>query len=123
LTDERFAKMSTTYEQEQQQLESSTAELRKTVEAGEQQKINIKSFLKLVKSYTEPEQLTPEILHMFVEKIVIHAPDYSSGHRTQQIDIYYNFVGQLSMSTESIKVRRRTRAEIEAQDLLYRQNA
>ena len=61
---------------------------------------NIKSFLKLVRSYTEPEQLTPEILRMFVEKIVIHEADKSSGHRTQQIDIHYNFVGQLAFSSE-----------------------
>lgn len=122
LTDDRFSKMSATYEREQRDLETSTAELRRAVEACEQQKVNIKSFLKLVKSYTEPEQLTPEILHMFIEKIVVHAPDRSSGCRTQQIDIHYNFVGQLDLSTENVKTRKRTKTELVAQDLLYRQN-
>ena len=88
LTDERFAKMSAAYEQEQKTLEVSTAELRQTVEACENQKVNIKSFLNLVKSYIEPEQLTPEILRMFVEKIIIHEADKSSGHRIQQVDIH-----------------------------------
>lgn len=100
LTKDRFSRMSASYEQEQKELENSTAELREQVEACEQQKINIKSFLKLVRSYIEPEQLTPEILRMFVEKIVIHEADKSSGHRTQQIDIHYNFVGQLAFSSE-----------------------
>jgi len=59
LTSERFAKLSAAYEKEQKDLETSTAELREKVEACEQQKVNVKSFLKLVKSYTEPEQLTP----------------------------------------------------------------
>ena len=36
-------------------------------------------------------KLTPEIKHELIEKIVVHAPDKSSGHRTQQIDIYYRF--------------------------------
>ena len=114
--------MSTTYEQEQRELENSTSELQKAVEACEQQKVNITSFLKLVKSYTEPEQLTPEILRMFVEKVVVHAPDRSTGIRTQQIDIHYNFVGQLDMSVETTKTRRRTKAEINAQFLSNQQS-
>ena len=98
--------MSATYEREQKDLELSTAILRTKVENCEQQKVNIKSFLKLVKSYTEPEQLTPEILRMFVEKIVVHAADESSGRRMRQIDIYYNFVGQFDMSVATTKVGR-----------------
>lgn len=121
LTDERFSKMSATYENEQRELETSTSELRKQVEACEQQEVNIKSFLKLVRSYTEPERLTPEVLHMFVEKVVVHAPDKSSGHRIQQIDIYYNFVGQLDISVEMSRSRRRSRAEIDAQILSNQQ--
>jgi len=117
LTDERFAKMSATYEKEQKELETSTAEMRKQVETCEQQAINVKSFLKLVKSYTEPQKLTAEILHMFIEKIVVHDGDWSSGHRIQQIDIYYNFVGQLDMSIEMTKTKRRTKKDFLRQSL------
>ena len=113
LTDERFAKMTTTYEQEQKELEASVAELKKAIEACNSQQVNIKSFLKLVKSYTEPEELTPEILRIFIEKIAVHAADNSSGHRVQQIDIYYNFVGQFDLSVESALTRKPTRAEKE----------
>lgn len=117
LTAERFAKMSATYEKEQKDLEDSTAELRKMLEACDQQKVNVKSFLKLVRSYIEPEELTPEILRMFVEKIVIHEADKSSGHRVQRVEIHYNFVGQIDMSAETVKSRRRTTAEIQEQIL------
>ncbi|WP_366557606.1 DUF4368 domain-containing protein [uncultured Oscillibacter sp.] len=55
----------------------------------------------------EPDTLTPDILHEFVEKIVVHAPDKSSGHRTQQVDIHYNFVGGLSFPAKLQKERRR----------------
>lgn len=111
ISDERFAKMSVTYENEQRELEVSTAELKKQVEDCEQQEVNVKSFLKLVKSYTEPERLTPEILHMFIEKIVVHEADWSTGHRIQQIDIHYNFVGQLDMSVEMTRVKRRSKED------------
>jgi len=106
LSDERFSKMSTTYEREQRELENSVTELRKDIEACDQQEVNVKSFIKLVKSYTEPEQLTPEVLRMFVEKIIVHETDVSSGRRVKQIDIYYNFVGQFDMSVETAKVGR-----------------
>lgn len=101
-----------TYEKEQKELEISTVELRKTVEACEHQQANIKGFLKLVKSYTEPEQLTPEILHMFIEKIIVHIPEKADGHRIQQVDIFYNFVGQIAMSGEKAKISRRTAAQM-----------
>ena len=115
LTDDRFAKMSAAYEQEQKALVKSSADLKKTFASCENQKANINSFLRLVKSYTEPKELTPEILHTFIEKIVVHSPDRSSGQRIQQVDIYYNFVGQFDMSVERRKSRRRTKDEINAQ--------
>ena len=98
VTDERFAIMSADYEREQASLRESVEELRKTVEACERQSVNIDSFLKLVKKYTVPDKLFPELLNAFVEKIVVHAPDKSSGHRTQQIDIHYNFIGEIGLS-------------------------
>ena len=100
LSDSRFSKMSADYEKEQQELESNHAELKKTVDAFEEKALNIKSFLKCVRKYTEPCELTADILHELVEKIIVYAPDKSSGHRTQQIDIYYNFVGKIPLSQE-----------------------
>lgn len=98
LTDERFSKMSADYEREQASLRESTEELRRSVEACDQQSANMDSFLKLVRKYTVPDKLFPELLQAFVEKIVVHAPDKSSGHRTQQIDIHYNFIGEITLS-------------------------
>lgn len=106
-----------TYEKEQKQLQISTNELQATIEAYEQQKVNVKSFLKLVKSYIEPEELTPEVLRMFIEKVVVHAPYRQDKRRHQQIDIYYNFVGQFDMSAETAKTGRSTKAEMETRRL------
>lgn len=98
LTDDRFAKMSADYEQEQEALQISTDQLREVVEASERQTVNMDSFLKIVRKYTVPDKLFPELLNALVEKIVVHAPDKSSGHRTQQIDIHYNFIGEIELS-------------------------
>ena len=109
LSDSRFAKMNADYEQEQQILEASSADLRRAVDFCEEQTVNIKTFLKCVRKYTEPSELTPDMLHELVDKIVVHAPDKSGGHRTQQVDIYYNFVGKIPLSEEAAIRRSRNK--------------
>ncbi len=103
LTEERFTKLSRGYEQEQADLKSSVESLRELVSTMETEEVNIQSFLKIVRKYTEPTELTPLLLHEFVEKIVVHAPDRSSGRRVQQIDVHYNFIGEIDLSPEYIK--------------------
>ena len=44
-----------------------------------------------LQKYEYITELTPEIMHELIEKIVVHAPDKSSGHRTQEIEIHYRF--------------------------------
>ena len=103
LSEERFAKMSAGYEQEQADLQTSIKNLRVLIRSAASEEVNIQSFLKIVKKYTEPTELTPHLLHEFVEKIIVHAPDRSSGQRVQQIDVHYNFIGEIDLSPEYIK--------------------
>ena len=84
-------------------MKSSVESLRAIICATETEEINIQSFLKIVKKYTEPTELTPLLLREFVEKIVVHAPDKSSGHRVQRIDVHYNFIGEIDLSLEFSK--------------------
>ena len=110
LSAERFAKLSGNYEQEQAELKQSAEELHSIVTTAETQSINVQSFLKIVKKYTEPTELTSALLREFVEKIIVHAPDKSSGHRTQRIDVHYNFIGEIDLSPEYSKFRQKTTA-------------
>ena len=56
-------------------------------------------FLSVVERYTEIPELTPCILHEFVEKIIVHtASDPKGKNRTQEIDIYYKGIGALEVS-------------------------
>ena len=103
LSAERFAKLSESYEKEQSELKVSVSLLQASVDAAESEALNINSFLKVVRKYTMPEKLTSAMLRELVEKIVVHAPDKSSGHRVQQIDVHYNFIGQIDLSTEFSK--------------------
>ena len=52
-------------------------------------------FVALVKRYTEVQELTPTIVNEFIERIIVHAPDKSSGHRVQDVEIVYNLIGKV----------------------------
>ena len=64
----------------------------------EKQTVNVDRFLAVVKKYTNLTELTPEILHEFIDKILVHAPDKSSGRRLQEIEIIYNHIGAFDHS-------------------------
>ncbi|MDE6519891.1 MAG: recombinase family protein [Ruminococcus sp.] len=91
ISDEHFAIMSKGYEDEQSSLKVTVAELSDYIDATEQKSSDVTAFIKVVQRYEHIMELTPEIMHELIEKIVVHAPDKSSGHRTHQIDIYYRF--------------------------------
>ena len=46
-----------------------------------------------VRKITDLKELTPELVHEFIEKIVVFQPKYVDGQRVQVIDIYFNGVG------------------------------
>ena len=100
LSDERFRKLSADYESEQHELETQVEILRKEVEVSEGQRANVDKFLSFVNKYTDIPELTPRILHEFVEKIVVHAATdpHSKVKRRQEVDIFYKGIGALEMS-------------------------
>ncbi|MDR0913671.1 MAG: DUF4368 domain-containing protein [Oscillospiraceae bacterium] len=93
ITEERFLKMSSSYESEQAKLKSESERLETELNAEKQSANNTERFLSIVRRYTEITELTATIVNDFIEKIVVHAPDKSSGHRVQKVEIYYNAVG------------------------------
>lgn len=102
LSDERFAKLSQGYEAEQKELQSEIETLRMELSQEEQQNVNVKSFLSTVKKYTEIPELTPEIVHEFIDCIIVHEADKSSGKRIQEIEIIYNHIGVFDRSKVNV---------------------
>ena len=111
VTDERFEKMSKAYEDEQRTLSNRASELSAYIDTAEQKTADVTAFVKLVRKYERITELTPDIMHELIDKIVVHAPDKSSGHRTQQIDIYYRFKAAVSTAiADSMKYDKKRKA-------------
>ncbi len=102
ISDERFSRMSATYEAEQSQLEQRVTELQEFVDAAKEQRLNVDSFIKLVKTYTEIPELTAELIRTFVERIEVFQPEKVPGTRTkkQTICIHWNYIGVLDIPEE-----------------------
>ena len=98
LSDERFMKMSKGYEDEQRTLQAEADIIQNELQQEEKKSVDVKRFLAVVKKYTDLTELTPEILHEFVDRIIVHAPDKSSGRRLQEIEIIYNHIGEFDRS-------------------------
>lgn len=95
MTDERFDFLAKSYETEQAELRKKTEELKKIIAATEQDNDNLKKFLKIVEHYLCIEELTPEILHSFIDKIYIDEAEIFDGKKMQGVRIVYNFVGAI----------------------------
>ena len=99
ITAERFDMLASEYEQEQKELKVKIVELEDLIENGETQTKDLKQLLANVRKYTDPQELTAPMVNDLVDKIIVHAPDKSSGHRKQKIEIYYNAVGIIDLPT------------------------
>ena len=99
LSDERHMTLSTSYEAEQQMLKAAVPEMQAYLETETDKTVNLQQFIRKVKKITELKVLTPELIHEFVEKIVVYAPKYLDGRRIQIVDIYYSGVGILDELT------------------------
>lgn len=97
ITDERFDFLAKSYEDECNDLKTKIQELQNALAASVQDEENLLKFLKVVKSYTEIEELTPEILNSFIEKIYIGETEKYDGRKMQEVEIIYKFVGAINL--------------------------
>ncbi len=106
ISHERFLKLSADYEAEQKELTEQVKAWREAVETFEQDQADFASFAAIVRKYVGIRELTPTIVNEFVEKIIVHAPDKSSGHRRQKIELVWNFIGEVNLPGDDQTVER-----------------
>lgn len=94
ISEERYQAMAPKYEQEQSELRGQRERLSAEIARNDEIYDNIQQFLPLIWKYTNVQELTPHILNELIEKIVVHEKEIGEdGVKTQQVDIYYKFIG------------------------------
>ena len=94
INNEQFRMLSDGYTDEQKAISLRLPELEKEIQQLTESASNVDKFITLAKKYTRITELTPEILHTFISKIVIHErSERYKQHSEQQIDIYFTHIG------------------------------
>ena len=104
ITTEQFQMLSGSYTEEQNRItagipqkESEIQRLRETVNGTD-------SFLDKAKRYTDITELTPELLRLFIERIVVHEKEVKwSKHAPQTVEIYYNGIGYVGSGQQDVE--------------------
>lgn len=102
ITDERFDYLSKSYEEEQNELNRKVQELKEILAVVDNDNEKLAKFIRIVKQYTEIEELTPDILHSFVDRIYIGEKEVYEGQKFQDIKIVYNLVGAIDLPQYAI---------------------
>lgn len=96
ISEYNFKLLSEKYQKEQVSLEEQICSLKNILQEEEQQISGIEKWVALLKENAIPTELTVELLNALIDKIYIHeAVKDASGNRTQEIEIYYRFVGKI----------------------------
>lgn len=93
LSEERFATLTVSLETEQKQLKAAIPEMEASLDATTDKAADLQRLIERARQVTRLTELTPKIVHEFIEKIEVFKPDKVNGKRHQRIDIHYNTIG------------------------------
>ena len=93
ISEDQYKMLSEAYTTEKGELDATIPDLEQEVERLKESTSNVQRFTDLAKKYVMIEELTTEILHTFISKIVIHERKKKWGRNSpQQIDIYFWYI-------------------------------
>ena len=101
ITDERFIKMTASYEKEQKNLTASVENWKLELENAQQQKVDLRQLLRVLREFTEVKQLTPERVNTLIQRIEGHSKEKVNGRNRVKVDIYFTAVGIVNIPTET----------------------
>ena len=95
LSDDRFAKMSRRYEEEQKEVSEKIKALRAEMDKLSSKAVTADMFISTVRKYTRTKTLTPRMLNELIDRIEVHQAEKIDGEWVQHLTIHYNCVGAI----------------------------
>lgn len=116
LSDKLFEQMLHDFENELDSLTESITQDQQELDRISGETVNAEKFLALVKKYTDFSELTPAMINEFVEKILVHEAEGKGMSRTQEIEIFFNFIGKVEIPREEIVLTEEEKAALAEQE-------
>ena len=101
LPERQYKSLMIKYDAEQTELESKIKQLQEDLAEVKVSTIDAKRFIKIIKKYKNPQELTRDMVVELIDKIVVHEPVGKKPNREQRIDVYFNFIGQFDLAYSS----------------------
>ena len=128
LSDSRYATLDAQYEKEQSELTAEISALEKAVKSYETHEKDADRFIALIDKYENFDKLTIAMLNEFIEKILVHERDRKGSiQTTQEVEIYFNFVGrfvppafgEVELTPEELEeIRKREERKAQAEEIV-----
>ena len=115
LSDQQFTFMVSGYDDEKAALVEKTRGLEKEVSTVTERRDDVGRFVQIVRKYTDVQELSYEIVHEFIDRILVYELDKDTN--TRKVEIYYSFVGQVDTGeahTESVSFFRQIGADVKS---------
>ena len=117
ITTEQFQMLSGSYTEEQNLITVGIPQKESEIQRLRETAIGTDSFLDKAKRYTDITELTPELLRLFIEKIVVHEKEVKwSKHAPQTVEIYYNGIGYVGSGQQDVEEALEAPESIQTQD-------
>lgn len=115
ITEQELERLALQYEKEQADAREKLLILEEQEKRCQSKKVDAEQFLQLAEKYSEFPELTQEIADAFIDRIHVHEADWSTGTKEQQIDIYFNFIGNYTIPQQEPTPEEAARLEMERQ--------
>lgn len=115
LSDQQFTFMVSGYDDEKAALVEKIRGLEKEVSTVTERRDDVERFVQIVRKYTDVQELSYEIVHEFIDRILVYELDKDTN--TRKVEIYYSFVGQVHTGeahTESVSFFRQIGADVKS---------
>ena len=114
--DKLFEQMLHDFELELDGLNTSITQDQQELDRISSESVNAEKFIALVKRYTDFSELTPAMINEFIEKILVYQAEGKGASRTQEIEIFFNFVGKVEIPHEEVELTEEEIAAIAEQE-------
>lgn len=111
LPERQYRQLMKQYDEEQAELETKMEEMKKALAEEKVNTVDIKHFISLIRKCKEPTEISDLMFHELIDKIVVYEAEGVGKARTQKVDIYFNYVGQVDLAYTEEEL-----AEIKAQE-------
>ena len=122
LPERQYKQLMKQYDEEQEGLETKIEDMKKALAEEKVNTVDIQHFISLIRKCKDPTEISDLMFHELIDKIVVYEAEGVGKARTQKVDIYFNYVGQVDIAyTEEEMAEIKAKEEQAEQERLARE--